>query len=212
MAPSLVGIHLYVITGPALVGGEEWYRVQGNPDLGIAWARGARDGRPLLELMDPACPVGSLAAADIARLIPAERLVCFGSRELSIEPVVLATGELTPTLPGGCGLESGLSGPCPTGLGEPAWLTVPTSWFLYGEGGALGPVRPVPVWLAPGLAPPSDGAPLRVSGHFDDPGAQGCRWPPMGSSGLDPAQDLAIQELICRERFVVTGVEPAAAH
>jgi hypothetical protein len=211
MAPSLVGIHLYVIAGPAVVGGEEWYRVQGNPDLGIAWARGARDARPLLELVDPACPVGPLGAADIARLIPGERLVCFGSRELSIEPAVLATGEMTPMLPDGCGLENGLSGPCPTGPGEPGWLTVPTTWFLYGEGGALGPVRPVPVWLAPGLAAP-DGAPVRVAGHFDDPGARGCGWPPMGSSGLDPAADLAIQELLCRERFVVTGFEAASAH
>jgi hypothetical protein len=206
--PGFVGAHVYVIDGPEVIDGEEWYRVQsdftgaGNQ---VGWVRGTRGGRPQLEVVQPACPSGDVTAGDIAWISAAERLVCFGRRELLLERTVLV-----PPGDGGnvseCGDVNGNVGPCPTGVGEPDWLTLRSRWTLYDQAGPADPVAGIAVWLRPGVAAPGAGEVVRVSGHFDDAEAAGCMWPPIGSSGLD-TQPPEIEELICRERFVITAID-----
>jgi hypothetical protein len=215
IAPSIVGLHLYVVGGPEVRDGEEWYRVQwdgsnafsGDPNAPV-WAQGTKDGRPLLAVVQPACPTEQPTVADLTWLIAAERLICFGNRDLTIELAVIEPGDPSPRPPDLCASGAGEAKPCPSSPGTPAWLTRPTTWTLYGEGGHAGPAPGMAVWIAPAADPPTSGVAVRVVGHFDDPAAGGCTFGDVGASGIDaPAPEFA--EILCRERFVITGVEPA---
>jgi hypothetical protein len=112
-----------------------------------------------------------------------------------------------------CGDDDGALLPCPTGPGSPGWLKTPTTWRLFGAEGPNGPAPGIPVWFAPTTPQPADGGGpvMRVTGHFDDAGARGCRLFPHGSSGISGDDDPTVQELVCRERFVITEIEPAGA-
>ena len=204
-APNLIGAHMYVISGPEMVDGDEWYRVQWNNQgyPAIEWVRGTADGRPLLGQIEPACPSGDLAVGDVSWLIEPERLACFGDREVTFD-----TAELTPLGSEStvfCAFDDATPAPCPTGV--PAWLASEASWRLYGAGGPTGPELSLAVWLAPGVTPPSGGVRGRITGRFDHPDARGCVLP-FHSRPMDP-MSLELQELICRERFVVTAFEPS---
>jgi hypothetical protein len=144
----------------------------------------------------------------LAWLIGAERLWCMGNRKLTFEPAILREDEQIG--PGFCGSAEGTFGPCPTGAGSPPWLTGFTSWWLYGPGGPTGPEPGILAWVHPSAGVPPVGPPLRVRGHFDDPEATGCSWPSSDTSGL-PNLPPEVMELVCRERFVITGFEPATA-
>jgi hypothetical protein len=50
----------------------------------------------------------------------------------------------------------------------------------------------------------TDGQPIRITGHFDDPAASSCRMAP-GDPPVPEPDELAI--IYCRERFVATSVE-----
>jgi hypothetical protein len=205
--PGFVGMHLYVIDGPQVVDGEEWYRVQAESGGGrqVGWVRGTRDGRPQLEVIALACPSGDVTPGNLAWITAAERLACFGSDELSLERSVLVAPDDGASV-WECVDVSGNMGPCPTGLGKPDWLTVRSGWTLYDEAGPAGPMPGLAVWLHPGVPQPTTGMLVRVRGHFDDAEAAGCVWPPDGSYGLEP-QPPEIEELICRQRFVITAIE-----
>jgi hypothetical protein len=143
---------------------------------------------------------------DLSWLIEAERLLCFGGTELTIDAAVLESSRPRPILADECSDGEGTVGPCPTGEGRPHWLTSATTWWIFGPRGSAGPELGIPVWLHPSVGPPPSGSAARITGHFDDPEARGCEIPPVGSSGIDPeAPD--IQELLCRERFVITSIE-----
>jgi hypothetical protein len=202
-APQLVGTHLYVISGPEMVDGDEWYRVQwDNQGIdSLEWVPGTGDGRPLLREIEPACPSGDVTVDEIAWLIAAERLQCFGDRD-----VTFAGAEIVPLDPSQiaqCAFDGEAAGPCPTG--EPAWLTDSSTWRLYGAGGPAGPERSFAVWVDPALSLGSGGLRGRITGHFDDGDARGCLFPTYDRPVEPGATEL--QELICRERFVVTAVE-----
>ena len=203
--PGIVGTHLYVLDGPELVDGDEWYRVQGtSSDMfsEIAWIRGTRDGRPQLAIVEPSCPAESPTVGDVTWLIPAERLSCFGGRELTFEGAVIERDDQDVVM---CSTGDGDIEPCSGG--QPDWLTAFTPWQLYGADGPAGPYPPLPVWLHPSVAVPPGGVPIQIVGRFDHPEAPGCRWPEDGSAG-PIFNDPAFEELLCRQRFVITGFEP----
>jgi hypothetical protein len=204
--PGFVGTHLYVIDGPEVIDGEEWYQVQSDSGGGnqVGWVRGTRGGRPQLEIVQPACPSGDMTPGDLAWITAAERLACFGDQEVSLGRSVL--GRPNDVSLWECSDGSGNVGPCPVGLGKPDWLTLPSGWTLYDEAGPAGPMPGIAVWLHPGVSQPTAGELVRVRGHFDDAEAAGCVWPPNGSYGLEP-QPPEIEELICRQRFVITAIE-----
>jgi len=206
--PSIVGTRVWVLEGPTVVDGEEWYRVQAGtgfpPETG--WMRGTRDGRPQLEVMQPECPsTDGISVGDITWLTSAERVACFGDRTLAIDRGVFrfeaGYGNTE------CMGEDNVLGPCPTAAGEGGWIAGFPTWSLFGAGGPEGPEPGLLVWLDPGVSAPADGQAARVQGHFDDDAADSCRrveneFFPNGAGG-----DEELKALVCRERFVITSIE-----
>lgn len=194
---GIVGTHLYVVDGPEVIDGEEWYRVQGGTTE-FGWVRGTRDGRPQLALAALECPAGDISVGDVTWLIPYERLACFADAQLTFENAVLQRSEQGEVM---CSDESGNVLPCSGG--HPDWLTTFSVWNLYGPGGPTGPDPPLEVWLHPSVAGTTAGTGLRIVGQFDHPEAAGCTWPGDGSAGL-VLEDEVEAVLLCRERFVIT--------
>ena len=206
--PAIVGTHLYVLAGPEVIEGEEWYQVQSGSDSfqEVGWIRGTRDGRPQLEIVAPTCPGAGASVGDVTWLIASERLICFGDRELTFVPAVLQRNDQGLVM---CSDVYGEVHPCAGG--EPDWLTAFTVWQLYDAEGPSGPNPPLAVWFQPSLGAPPEGELVRIVGQFDHPEAAGCRWPEDGSAG-PIVGDPAIEELFCRQRFVVTSFEPVDNH
>ncbi len=201
--PGGIGMHLYVLDGPEVIDGEEWYRVQANTEQfpEVAWVRGTRDGRPQLAVADLECPPGAVTVGNLTMLIAAERRLCFGDGEIVFDAAVIVENGQGPME---CGDAAGNIGPCAEG--EPAWLTAHTNWELYDEAGPSGPYPPLVVWLDPSAGEPPQGVPLRITGQLDHPEAAACSWPADGSAG-PIIDDPAYAELLCRQRFVITGFE-----
>jgi hypothetical protein len=195
------GTRLYVIGGPHAAVGTDWYLVEydfgaaGPGDLG--WVPAFWNGRPLLEIVEPACPAAQPSVVDLVYLEPAERLLCFGDRELTLAPAIAATTDsVGAQAPGG----------------EPAWLDAWASrWRLYGADGPDGVDPPLTIAISPELGDSiPTGTWLTVRGQFDDPASAGCRSKYADQSG-GLAEWLEFQELVCRELFVVTGYEERGA-
>ena len=206
--PGIVGTNVWVLEGPTLVDGEEWYRVQSGTGFPpeAAWMRGTRDGRPQLQVIEPHCPAGdAVTVGELMWLISAERVLCFGDREITIERGVFgfepgyASSE--------CMADDGAIGPCPTATADWGWIAGNPSWSLFGAGGRHGPEPPLLVWLTPGVAAPQDGEAVRVRGHFDDPAAHSCGLIENEGFAFGQADDDELQVLVCRERFVITSIE-----
>ena len=161
----------------------------------LQWAPSTDDGRPLLQVVEPACPTGAVDVVAILDLIPAERLACFGNGELVLEPTMLGR------------LDLDVGGPI---VGTPEWLAEDPNLQLYGSDGPEGVEGALPVAIAPTVEQPPQGVWLRVGGHFDDAASVGCvRTYP---EGWDVSNESAeIQVLRCRERFVITAFETRGA-
>jgi len=190
------GRRFSIVAGPVTHEGTNWYLAdlsQGSLYPGyFAWLPATDSGRPLLRIVEPACPTGEVSVADLLALIPAERLRCFGNREVTLDPVTasLAEDQFEPAVDG-----------------TPAWLARDTRWRLFGDGGpdavngslavalspTVGETLPLNVWLA-------------VRGHFDDAAAATCTRTNPQDWGL-PNEPPAIQTLRCRHLFVVTSLE-----
>ena len=187
-APTIV----YVIDGPEVADGYEWYLVDPlampcyfgcdfAPQAGWVAAAGKDGERWLAE--EPAssrCPEPTLGG--VAGAYPQLRLYCFGSEEL--------------TLAGGV-------------VGVDHWQRPSWPWRytnnLYGsdyEGPVPGCVDlctvPLLTFAFDGDREPPDGKPASLSGHFDDARAAECR-----SVGIDVDQRVLTHE--CRKVFVVTS-------
>ena len=199
--PGMINRYLYVVDGPTVIDGDEWYRVQSEsgfvPEIGRI--RGLRDGRPQLEIVQPRCPEGAVTVGDASWLIAAERVACFGSDELVFDAAVLVADEWEAAE---CMGDDGIIRSCDSEAGEPAWLTSLPRWRLYGERGPAGPELPLTVWFAPTVTVPASGTSVRVRGHFDDPAALGCTLP-----AAAPRFEASVEEVFCRQRFVITSIE-----
>jgi hypothetical protein len=191
--------HLYVVSGPEMHDGVEWYLVQYSTSRsappGLGWIPGTAEGRPLLALVEPACPTGGPGVADLLRLTPAERLACFGGSELTLGPVMLRKTD--PMLPPD---------------GTPLWLAGDTAWQLFGSDGPDGAQGALRVHPAEGLGSIPTDTWLTVRGHFDDPASATCERSLTGTGWGGPAEDLPeVQVLRCRESFVITSFERTSA-
>jgi len=151
---AVAGDLLYILEQRPDAGGDPGYLIQhwGNleqgivPDTSFAVVR-ADILEAQVEAFEPACPSTVRSVLDVARLQPFERLVCFGGRELTIGPVIVAqflVGART----------------------SPRWLTADgRPDFFTG----------LPVYELPdGTLRVPERTWLEVSGRFDDPSSAGC--------------------------------------
>jgi len=195
------GSRLWVIAGPRSVDGESWYRVQWQPtptyDAIPGWMPATIDGHPVVAPVAPRCPASLSDVVDLVELHPAERLACFGSRPITLGPVILTEG----------------AGSTVQASGSPSWLADAAVIKMFGRAGVGGVDGPLLVRGDPNaLATLPTGALLEVTGHFDDPASPDCRrsWAADVGATISP-ESIEEQVLSCREQFVVTAVRSVPA-
>ena len=186
------GARFAVVDGqPISHNGADWYLVE--PPMGsmypylFQWLPVTYDGLQLVREVEPVCP-REPQAADLVRLLPAERVACYADQPLTLGPVMATLAE-----------DLGFAAD-----GDPNWL-VDVPWRLYGEEGPAGLDGSLPVAIDPAQV---DGmpasVPLTVTGHFADPTAASCAWRAPQDFAREPAD---LQHLRCSEIFVVTSVK-----
>lgn len=193
------GSRFYVVDGPIAHEGFDWYLVEmwgGTSHFSeFAWVPATDGERPLLLVVQPDCPTDQIDVAALLRLIPAERLVCFGDRELRLSPTVLGP------------LEGDQGGSV---VGDPDWLASDPTLMLYGGEGPEGLDGGIVVVISPTLDDrPPEGVPLTIHGHFDDPASTTCAM--TYPEGWGSVRDRDLQIRACRERFVITAFEDVGA-
>jgi hypothetical protein len=158
---------VYVIDGPVRADGYDWLLVAelatwdglGSPVQGWV-APASRDGEPWVLPTEPACPTE--VSVDVLAEVPLPlRLYCFGGQEVVLEGALGFCGHGDPVIQ------------------EPAWLANYQCIFdaLGRPAGSM--ERPLLVHVPPDSGVPSwDGTPrpLRITGRFDHPAAQTCRF------------------------------------
>jgi len=194
------GRRFSVLDGPLSYLGSDWYLVQSQVGTSYpgehAWLPATDGDQPLIGVVDASCPIGDLTVTDLVYMHPAERLQCFGDRELALDPAI---AELAEPNPGG------------EVAGTPEWLAKDTFWRLYGSGGPDGVDGPLAVVISPSLGDSiPTGAWLTVRGHFDDAASATCQRTFPEEWGAIP-ESAETQRLLCREQFVVTSIEPRSA-
>lgn len=190
-----IGARLFVIGAPEEVAGYRWYRIahidgpfeSSVVDLPtrIGWVASSLAGPPWLEPVEVAC--GSpTTVADLAVLLPLERLHCFGRDELVL------TGILESRTCGGC--ESLVTY-------SPAWLAGPDPdlWFT----GTEIRFRPAPDAIGP-ITEVVDPMAVRVRAHLEDPAAASCRVVDRSDGLVEAAADVVLN---CRTTLVITEFE-----
>jgi hypothetical protein len=203
-----VGARLMILDGPVPSNDYDWYQVAAwdpkdpGASLPAGWvSRGDHDGTPWISQAADVCPTGEVTIADVVGLAPAERVACFGHRELRLRAFLTDGSEsYACTADPGCTVDG------------PSWLT--------DLGGSTAEVdaQSAAAGNGPILAIDPDGA-LRdrsmpsgvmaiLDGSFDAPAAQQCH--ALGGTSAGPTTDLAAR-LQCRARFVVhdVTVDPA---
>ena len=170
---------LFVVAGPVAADGYDWYQVM--PFDGIApsgWvAAAATDGTPWLARASLACPEPPLGGQAFLDLSSLGGLVCYGDREIQLVGDVTCENADVDRVVGG-----------------PEWLRS----GAYCRLDLGGETREIFDGGIEGLGLPTRGR-ARVTGHFDDPGAQTCVW-----AVEPPAPDPATVVVTCRAMFVAT--------
>ncbi|HEX5824912.1 MAG TPA: hypothetical protein VFY18_10685, partial [Candidatus Limnocylindrales bacterium] len=149
--PVSVGQTVLIVGGPIEHDGVLSFLIQhfGDTDAGfrlegdLAWMPATIAATSLVEA-PPTCPT-DLSLSNVAALQPFERMVCFGGRDLTFEPVTARDRSY-----GGKTSNRWISTD-----GQPDFFTG------------------LPVYLTPKLAMPDTGW-FRVTGHFDDPASFDC--------------------------------------
>ncbi|HSI99716.1 MAG TPA: SH3 domain-containing protein [Patescibacteria group bacterium] len=218
LATLAVGTTATIYDGPVEADGYPWYALAwpGVPSIGgceencwaFGWAAAANtDGTPWLTPASPECPGAVSTVAALAAMAPGERLACFGNDELVVQ------GYLSPQAEGrGC--EPGYDH-------EPVWLGPCPVGFLQATETPFeseGPEMPANVHVqlgacdfggrSPESCPfvPHIGQWVQVTGHFDDEASSACTIEPVAESAAFMTD--AYAAYLCRERFVVTAIEP----
>jgi hypothetical protein len=152
-----VGQKVLVMPGPVDHGGVPSYRLQFFGDLNTGYLPGGVSGwisvvdaRRYLDEHPPSCPDDPTRIADVAALQPFERPVCFGSRDLTFEPIAARERSYGPPI----------SDRWISSDGEPDFFTGLPVYGLTPD-------------LSPNVVLPDTGW-YRVSGHFDDPSSLAC--------------------------------------
>ena len=222
-----IGYEGTVIDGPVAIDGYEWVHLAWpglpagsgcatGPDAdgylsfcgASGWVATADElGNAWVASDTPDCPGVPATVKDASMIRPGVRLACFGSDELTL------TGFVAPQAQGrGC---------YPGYDHEPAWLGPCAIVFLQGEESQFdattyemavhihhelgrcdfGGTSPETCPFAPYV-----GRWVAVTGLIDHPDAESCLVEPW--EGNEAAPDVASVIYACRERFVVTGLEP----
>ncbi|HJP88089.1 MAG TPA: hypothetical protein VJ850_03535 [Candidatus Limnocylindrales bacterium] len=130
--------------------------------------------------LQPRCP--RIANFDsVAAMLGFERVACFGSSSLTLDAI------------SGCG-------PCggDDGAYEPPWLAGDAGGSMVANQGT----GRVALYLPPPLVAPAGGTLIRVTGHFDDPRAAGCR---VTLDGVELPHFETVE--MCRRHFVVQAIQ-----
>jgi hypothetical protein len=193
------GTRLFVVGGPIVATGYQWYLVRPLADPGLplfGWVASAdHDGSAWIGPAHPDCPPDPT----VSQLGEMERhvaLACYGRRELTLDAWFL-----------------GSRADCPV-----SWSTTPT-WLddcyaartLVGDPGD-DPLHGLEVHLDPEMeaaltlhVPTTVAVRAVVVGRFDDPAAGSCRLDPPIRDASSPPYELVV--LACRATFVATRVE-----
>jgi hypothetical protein len=196
------GARLYVVAGPVVGSGYDWYQVisvnDGTPVRSGWVAVASRDGVPWLGDVALSCPdrAGLLANfAGLANPGGAEGLACFGGAELQFLAQVTS-----------CMCTA--SGPPVT----PAWLggIDRTTYRLTAPPGLEAARRDITPAFHPDhfdltavSEPDLPAGVYQVTGHYDDPAAATCEGD-TEAGGLDPVAQIGA----CRMTLVITAIEP----
>ena len=191
---------VYLVDGPRLVDGREFWKVADDDYVGCCAPLGwvptlSSDGEPTLEPLAPACPDPSELSAQV--LIDLGRRVtlsCFGSTALSFEATV------------NCDWTHGDSY---VSLSGPGWTYEPPHcWLSADPANEFTVVGDAVTALARNLPQRPYSGRNMVTGHFDEATSELCRWA-MGSLGsIIPPEGAPIEtaQLACRHYFYVTAV------
>ena len=198
-----VGARLMILDGPVEANDYDWYQVAAwdpkdrEATFPAGWvARGDHDGTPWISAAAQVCPTGTVTTSEVVGLAPAERVACFGDRELRLRAFVTdGSDSYECTADPGCITDG------------PRWLTDlggTTAEFDAESGKAFDGPR---LAVDPSGAVTADsmpfGAMADLFGSFDDPAAQQCH--ALAGAAAGPTTDLAAR-LECRARFVVRDI------
>jgi hypothetical protein len=202
-APLLdVGTHLFVLDGPVLGSGYDWYRVvvpavtrsDGQPMVGWIAVAG-KNGEVWAKDVDLGCPPASAAVtvADLARLgsgaTPDGGLACFGDAPISTAASVT--------------LEC--HGPDASATGTTNWLGLPARMTArLGDGSTVFEARVHPDLAGRTVCGQPTAGGWTVDGHFSDSEAEAC------GTGASSDAAAALATYRCRTIFVVTGLTATA--
>lgn len=164
--------------------GAYWASVQlddsDRPSFG--WIQVRPDGWPLAPAPATECPLKP-NVLELVTMDPAERLSCFGSRELTLDHAILEMPSEDRAF-----------------SGNPIMFVTRSKLRMWGELGIGSPGGSLGVGVAAGAGAVPTGVWIRAIGHFDDPAAGRC------SVTLRGVQLPASQaRLWCREQFMIIG-------
>lgn len=210
----------FVLAGPQITDGLPWYHLSG---LGLPYGSGCTEPAPGETLTcpawigwvaaadeagaawmepapAPACPEGPPTIVSVTEMAYTMRLICYDAQDMTFRG-------FWPALPE----DAGLGGSCPASGAPIGWLvcqSINSAMLAADETEGAGGGGRLALNLVPGsgLAMPSRGQWVEVTGHFDDPAAQEC------ASAADlMAQDPSELVFTCRLQFVLSAVTAAPA-
>jgi hypothetical protein len=194
------GAHAIVLDGPVEADGQWWFQLAtGQPLLPprtvfIGWAAAGTVADPWLQADSTWCPSGP-GVADLIGLTNLERLGCYGSESLTFD----AAGVRYPQ-------SAGLGGACQSDPAAPRWLICDNVNYSYvtppgGDDSQSFLLHFDPNGTQPWVDPlTTQGVPMRITGHFDDPAAADC------AIGFDDAAAAVVPITECRTLFVVDSL------
>ena len=169
-----------------------------SPD-GISWTPAqAPLVPPAPQVPAEPCPAAPTTVQQLADIGFAKAASCYGTGSLTLRGYSSNCG--------GCGgiVRERMT---PGWIGQLAFAPWYVSPVVTAPGG---PGQRLPVYLLPSahLTPPNEGAPVIITGHFNDVASQGCRMVPLGIGvELGPMSDAVAA---CGRSFVVTSITPGS--
>jgi hypothetical protein len=203
------GALLVVLDGPVQASGYDWYQVyptysfEQETSYPFGWIAAAdKNGDPWIEPEKVECPATPTTLEEFSHVFEIDHLLyqftCYSRRDISLRSWLTTPSEW-------CGLGAET-------LVEPLWIDEcgTASNYLVDRGDEGWDKSLHPAWspdvdlsIAPPIeSPPEDWPFVEVTGQFDHPAAETCRW-------LDDDPDrwaFVPAAFVCRQRFVVTSM------
>jgi len=176
---------------PAGIGRDLWR----SPD-GTAWSLASAPlVPPAPEVPGGTCPTAPTTVQQLADIGFVKAAACYGNQSLTLRGYSSNCGGC-----GGTGFPRLIPDWMAAAYSYGAWYISPQNTKTAPEGARLA----VNLLPSADLAPPGEGVPVTITGHFDDPASQDCRIVPfvLGSE-LPPTSDAIAR---CQRSFVVTSI------